>query len=73
MVNPGLKGLNNLNFHPFEVVSRYRDPQLQVGENCLMSDQIFANFDVCTQILLPITMISLGIKTDLKRLLSCKF
>ena len=22
-----------LNFHPLEVVSRYRDPQLQVGEN----------------------------------------
>ena len=25
--------VNNLNFHPLEVVSRYRDPQLQVGEN----------------------------------------
>ena len=25
--------LDNLNFHPLEVVSRYRDPQLQVGEN----------------------------------------
>ena len=25
--------LNNFNFHPFEAVSRYRDPQLQVGEN----------------------------------------
>ena len=25
--------LNNLNFHPLEVVSRYRDPQPQVGEN----------------------------------------
>ena len=24
---------NNVNFHPHEVVSRYRDPQLQVGEN----------------------------------------
>ena len=23
----------NLNFHPLEAVSRYRDPQLQVGEN----------------------------------------
>ena len=23
----------NLDFHPLEVVSRYRDPQLQVGEN----------------------------------------
>ena len=26
--------INNLNFHPLEVVSRYRDPQLQAGENC---------------------------------------
>ena len=25
--------LNNLNFHPLEVVSRYRNPQLQVNEN----------------------------------------
>ena len=25
-------GLGNLNFHPLEVVSRYRDPQLQVGD-----------------------------------------
>ena len=25
--------LSHLNFHPLEVVSRYRDPQLQVGEN----------------------------------------
>ena len=26
---------HNLNFHPLEVVSRYRDPQLQVGENTI--------------------------------------
>ena len=26
--------LNDLIFHPFEIVSRYHDPQLQVGENC---------------------------------------
>ena len=25
--------LNNLNFHPLEIVSRYRNPQLQVAEN----------------------------------------
>ena len=25
--------VNNLNFHPRKVVSRYRDPQLHVGEN----------------------------------------
>ena len=24
---------NNYNFHPLEAVSRYRDPQVQVGEN----------------------------------------
>ena len=31
--------LYNLNFHPLDVVSRYRDPQLQVGENdsCLFN------------------------------------
>ena len=28
-----LNKLRNLNFHPLEVVSRYRYPQLQVGEN----------------------------------------
>ena len=27
--------LFNFNFHPLEAVSRYRDPQLQVGENYL--------------------------------------
>ena len=26
--------LHNLNFQSLEVVSRYRDPQLQVTENC---------------------------------------
>ena len=34
MVNSGLKGLIYFNFQPLEVVSRYRDPQLQVVENC---------------------------------------
>ena len=32
-IDPWTAKLNNLNFHPLEVVSRYRDPQLQVGEN----------------------------------------
>ena len=27
--------IDNLNFHSLEVVSRHRDPQLQVGENYL--------------------------------------
>ena len=31
--NPYPANLLYLNFHPLEVVSRYRDPQLQVGEN----------------------------------------
>ena len=32
MINPLTSVLSNLNIHPLEVVSRYRDPQLQVGE-----------------------------------------
>ena len=32
-VNPYPAKLIYLNFHPLEVVSRHRDPQLQVGEN----------------------------------------
>ena len=38
--------LFNLNFHPLEVVSRYRDPQLQVGKIthiCFIRDEAFAN------------------------------
>ena len=31
----------NLYFHPFVVVSRYRDPQLQVGEN--LKPRMFQN------------------------------
>ena len=33
--NPLTAKLFNLNFHPLEVVSRWRDPQLQVSENYL--------------------------------------
>ena len=33
VINPYPAKLNNLNFQPLEVVSRYRDPQLQVAEN----------------------------------------
>ena len=32
-VQPVKRYIKNLNFHPLEVVRRYRDPQLQVGEN----------------------------------------
>ena len=35
MVNPLTAKLIYLNFQPLEVVSRYRDPQLQVAENYL--------------------------------------
>ena len=33
LFNPLTAELFNLNFHPLEVVSRWRDPQLQVNEN----------------------------------------
>ena len=33
IINPCPAKLIYLNFHPLEVVSRYRDPQLQVAEN----------------------------------------
>ena len=32
-INPCPAKVIYLNFHPLEVASRYRDPQLQVGEN----------------------------------------
>ena len=32
-INPLTAKLFNLNFHPLEVVSRWRDPQLQVSKN----------------------------------------
>ena len=32
-INPWSATLQNLNFHPLEFVTRYRDPQIQVGEN----------------------------------------
>ena len=51
LTQPKLAELNNLIFHPLEVMSRYRDLQLQVGDNysyknCLIWDQTFANPDV---------------------------
>ena len=33
-------------YHPLEVVSRYRDPQLQVGENCTYLFNLRPN--ICT-------------------------
>ena len=52
--------LNHLNFHPLELVSRYRDPQLQVGENyshLFNLRKTFANLYVGTLILFQITLI----------------
>ena len=47
-----------LNFHPLKVVSRYRYPQLQMGENYLF------NPDVLTHIAFPITVTWSTNKTD---------
>ena len=41
--------LSEFNFYPLEVVSRYRDPQLQVGKItyiCLIFNHTFSNIDV---------------------------
>ena len=42
-LNPARAKLNNLNFHSIEAVSRYRDPQLQVGENYILVNQFHGN------------------------------
>ena len=56
-VNPSTAKLFNLNFHPLEVVSRWRDPQLQVIENIQISQngsQLFSNIaDWCHILSLP--------------------
>ena len=61
MINPYPAKVIYLNFHPLEVVSRYRDTQLQVAENywylCIICHQTFANIDVQTLISFPITLI----------------
>ena len=52
--------LINLNFQPLGVVCRYRDPQLQLlitTHICLILDQTFANLDVWTVFLFPISVI----------------
>ena len=54
--------VSDINFHPLEVVSRYRDPQLQVGENthmCLIRDQ--TGFHGKTHISFPSTLSSLNL------------
>ena len=41
--------LSPIHFHPLEVVSRYRDPQVKVGATthiCLIEDHKFANIGV---------------------------
>ena len=42
--------LRNLNFQPLEVVSRYRDPQLQVTENLCDLRNLGANIYQCFKI-----------------------
>ena len=46
LFNPYPAKLIYLNSPPLEVVARYRDPQLQVGENYSYLFKIFANHDV---------------------------
>ena len=48
--------LRTNNFHPPEVVSRYREPQLQVGENYSHLRSNFANLDVYTIISSPLSV-----------------
>ena len=45
-INPFPARASYLNFHPLEVVFRYREPQLQVGENVFICEHTFANLDV---------------------------
>ena len=49
LLNPLTAKLFNLNFHPLEIVSRWRDPQLQVSENYSDLKKMEVN---CFQILL---------------------
>ena len=43
MINPLTAKLFNWNFHPLEVVCRWRDPQLQVGGNLFRFDKMEVN------------------------------
>ena len=46
-INPYHANSNYLNFHPLEVVFRYREPQHQAAENyCLIWAQLFAWFEI---------------------------
>ena len=42
-INPLIAKLFILSFHPFEVVSRWRDPQLQVSEKLFRFDKMEVN------------------------------
>ena len=46
-VNPLAAKLFNWNFHPLEVVSRWRDSQLQVSENSDLTEWRSTNFKSC--------------------------
>ena len=44
------------NFHPFQVVSRYRDPQLQIGEN--YSYLLNSGVNIVISVILPVVCLS---------------
>ena len=55
-LNPLTAQVFNLSFHPLEVVCRWRDPQLQVSENCLhltTGGQLFSNLADWCLVLFP--------------------
>ena len=69
--------LNNLNFHPRQVASRYREPQIQVAENysyLFNLDTNFSNifcniyfvliFKLLTHVSKQLTHVSLGYERD---------
>ena len=65
LANPWGATLQNLYFHPLEVVSRYRDPQVQVGENYPYLLNLGLN--ICkSQFLNPHSISKLLIKQNIK-------
>ena len=56
-LNPYPATFNNLNFHQLEVVSRYRDPQRQVGENYCYLFNLFNKLQIKINILVVCTII----------------
>ena len=57
VMNPYPAKVNSNNVQSLKVVSRYRDPQLQVTYICSILAHIFENLDVQPLIPFPITVI----------------